>query len=40
MLQGWRLGVDSYFLKPFDPDELLRGVRRILSLPCEASYNV
>jgi two-component system response regulator AdeR len=40
MLQGWRLGVDSYFLKPFDPDELLRVVRRILSLPREASYNV
>lgn len=33
MLQGWRLGVDSYFIKPFDPDELLRVVRRILSLP-------
>ena len=33
MLQGWRLGVDSYFVKPFDPDELLRVVRRILSLP-------
>lgn len=40
MLQGWRLGVDSYFLKPFDPGELLRVVRRILSLPREASYNV
>ncbi|MFA0777177.1 MAG: hypothetical protein PVTTEEND_000891 [Candidatus Fervidibacter sp.] len=40
MLRGWRLGVDSYFLKPFDPDELLRVVRRILSLPREASYNV
>lgn len=40
MLQGWQLGVDSYFLKPFDPDELLRVVRRILSLPHEASYNV
>lgn len=33
MLQGWQLGVDSYFVKPFDPDELLRVVRRILSLP-------
>lgn len=33
MLQGWRLGVDSYFVKPFDPDELIRVVRRILSLP-------
>ncbi len=33
MLQGWRLGVDSYFVKPFDPDELVRVVRRILSLP-------
>lgn len=30
MLQGWRLGVDSYFVKPFDPDELMRIVRRIL----------
>ncbi len=33
MLQGWRLGVDSYFVKPFDPEELIRVVRRILSLP-------
>jgi DNA-binding response OmpR family regulator len=32
MLQGWRLGVDSYFIKPFDPDELIRVVRRILSV--------
>lgn len=32
MLQGWRLGVDSYFIKPFDPDELVRVVRRIISL--------
>jgi len=32
MLQGWRLGVDSYFIKPFDPDELLRVVRRIFSV--------
>jgi len=40
MLQGWQLGVDSYFLKPFDPDELVRVIRRILSLPHEASYNV
>ncbi|MGQ9463640.1 MAG: response regulator transcription factor [Candidatus Fervidibacter sp.] len=30
MLQGWRLGVDSYFVKPFDPDELMRVIRRIL----------
>lgn len=40
MLQGWQLGVDGYFVKPFDPDELLRVVRRVLSLSCEASYNV
>ncbi len=33
MLRGWQLGVDGYFVKPFDPDELLRVVRRILSLP-------
>lgn len=32
MLQGWRLGVDSYFIKPFDPDELIRVVRRIISV--------
>jgi DNA-binding response OmpR family regulator len=32
MLQGWRLGVDSYFIKPFDPDELIRVIRRILSV--------
>ena len=32
MLQGWRLGVDSYFIKPFDPGELIRVVRRILSV--------
>lgn len=32
MLQGWRLGVDSYFIKPFDPDELIRVVRRIISM--------
>lgn len=32
MLQGWRLGVDSYFIKPFDPEELIRVVRRILSV--------
>jgi DNA-binding response OmpR family regulator len=32
MLQGWRLGVDSYFIKPFDPDELIRVVRHILSV--------
>ncbi len=32
MLQGWRLGVDSYFIKPFDPDELVRVVRRIISV--------
>ncbi|MGQ9729311.1 MAG: response regulator transcription factor [Candidatus Fervidibacter sp.] len=30
MLQGWRLGVDSYFVKPFDPDELMQVIRRIL----------
>lgn len=30
MLQGWRLGVDSYFVKPFDPDELIRVIRRII----------
>ncbi|GBC98897.1 Sensory transduction protein regX3 [bacterium HR17] len=40
MLQGWQLGVEGYFVKPFDPDELLRIVRRVLSLPHEASYNV
>lgn len=33
MLQGWRLGVDSYFVKPFDPEELMRIVHRILTLP-------
>ncbi|MCX7642600.1 MAG: response regulator transcription factor [Armatimonadetes bacterium] len=32
MLQGWRLGVDSYFIKPFDPDELVRVIRRIISV--------
>ncbi len=32
MLQGWRLGVDSYFIKPFDPDELIRVIRRIISV--------
>ena len=40
MLQGWRLGVDSYFVKPFDPDELVRVVRRILSVSRpELSFN-
>jgi len=40
MLQGWRLGVDSYFIKPFDPDELVRVVRRILSVSRpELSFN-
>ncbi len=32
MLQGWRLGVESYFIKPFDPEELIRIVRRIISV--------
>ncbi|MCS7191854.1 MAG: response regulator [Armatimonadetes bacterium] len=32
MLQGWHLGVDSYFIKPFDPEELIRVVRRIISV--------
>ncbi|MCS7263664.1 MAG: response regulator [Armatimonadetes bacterium] len=40
MLQGWRLGVDSYFLKPFDPEELIRIVRRILSLSQPEPSNV
>ncbi len=32
ILEGWRLGVDSYFVKPFDPEELIRIIRRIISL--------
>lgn len=40
MLRGWQLGVDGYFVKPFDPEELLRLIRHILSLPCsEALLN-
>ncbi len=33
MVEGWRLGVYGYFVKPFDPDELLHVTRRVLSLP-------
>ncbi|MCS7223677.1 MAG: response regulator [Armatimonadetes bacterium] len=33
MLEGWKLGVYAYFVKPFDPDEVIHVARRVLSLP-------
>lgn len=31
--KGYEMGADAYFTKPFDPDEVVSAIQRLMSLP-------